>query len=56
MCVTEEPSNYGRPSQMIAVLSVNLQPFQSVANIQYGLQHCPDDASSIISDCGDSVS
>uniref|UniRef100_A0A0K0D1P4 AMOP domain-containing protein n=1 Tax=Angiostrongylus cantonensis TaxID=6313 RepID=A0A0K0D1P4_ANGCA len=34
---------------------VNLQPFQSAVNLQYGLQRCPDDASSIISDCGDSV-
>ncbi|PIO67223.1 hypothetical protein TELCIR_11036 [Teladorsagia circumcincta] len=36
-------------------VSLNLQPFQSNANLMYGLQHCPDDASSIISDCGDSV-
>ncbi|VDM73991.1 unnamed protein product [Strongylus vulgaris] len=32
-----------------------MQPFQSQANLQYGLAHCPDDAASIISDCGDSV-
>ncbi|KAL6740583.1 hypothetical protein Aduo_013927 [Ancylostoma duodenale] len=36
-------------------VSLNLQPFQSQAQLQYGLQHCPDDAASIISDCGDSV-
>uniref|UniRef100_A0A7I4YIP3 AMOP domain protein n=1 Tax=Haemonchus contortus TaxID=6289 RepID=A0A7I4YIP3_HAECO len=36
-------------------VSLNLQPFQSNANLMYGLQHCPDDSASIISDCGDSV-
>ncbi|KJH47203.1 AMOP domain protein [Dictyocaulus viviparus] len=35
--------------------SLNLQPFQSAVNLQYGLQRCPDDASSIITNCGDSV-
>ncbi|KAK6051719.1 hypothetical protein COOONC_10776, partial [Cooperia oncophora] len=36
-------------------VSLNLQPFQSNANLMYGLKHCPDDSASIISDCGDSV-
>ncbi|VDM77346.1 unnamed protein product [Strongylus vulgaris] len=29
--------------------------YETQANLQYGLAHCPDDAASIISDCGDSV-
>ncbi|KAK6750201.1 hypothetical protein RB195_002288 [Necator americanus] len=36
-------------------VSLNLQPFQSQANLMYGLQHCPEDAASIVGDCGDSV-
>ncbi|ETN80107.1 hypothetical protein NECAME_09427 [Necator americanus] len=29
-------------------VSLNLQPFQSQANLMYGLQHCPEDAASIV--------
>ncbi|PAV63213.1 hypothetical protein WR25_27027 isoform A [Diploscapter pachys] len=33
----------------------NLQPYQAITSLQYGIQHCPDDPAQILNDCGDNI-